>query len=73
MDATERNEKIELYARGYASLAEALTEVPPDAIKFKPEPKEWSVHEIVVHLALREGATDGHNASVAPMAVKAEE
>jgi hypothetical protein len=51
MEKQERDEKIELYARGYASLAEALTEVPPDAMKFKPEPKEWSVHEIVIHLA----------------------
>ena len=51
MDTRERNEKIELYGRGYELLKAALTEVPPEAMKFKPEPKEWSVHEILIHLA----------------------
>lgn len=51
MDKQERDEKIELYGRGYALLTEALKEVPPEAMKFKPEPKEWSVHEIILHLA----------------------
>ena len=51
MDKQERNEKIELYGRGYNLLMAALAEVPPEAMKFKPEPKEWSVHEIIIHLA----------------------
>jgi len=51
MTNEERNEKIELYGRGFDLLIAALKEVPIGALKFKPEPKEWSVHEIVVHIA----------------------
>jgi hypothetical protein len=51
MDKQERNEKIELYGRGFALLKAALAEVPQEAMKFKPEPKEWSVYEIVIHIA----------------------
>jgi len=51
MDVKDRNEKIELYGRGYELLTAALKEVPQEAMKFKPAPTEWSVHEIVVHLA----------------------
>lgn len=51
MDRAERNEKIELYGRGFSLLKTALAEVPQEAMKFKPEPKEWSVHEIIIHLA----------------------
>ena len=51
MNTQERNEKIELYGRGYDFLKAALAEVPAEAIKFKPEPKEWSVHEVIIHIA----------------------
>ncbi len=51
MDTKERNEKIELYGRGYDLLKAALAEVPQEAMKFKPEPTEWSVHEIIIHIA----------------------
>ena len=51
MDIQERNEKIELYGRGVDLLKAALAEVPQEALKFKPEPKEWSVHEIIIHIA----------------------
>lgn len=51
MDKTERDSKIELYGRGYDLLKAALAEVPLEAMKFKPEPKEWSVHEIIIHIA----------------------
>jgi hypothetical protein len=51
MDKNERNEKIELYGRGYELLKAALSEVPQAALKFKPAPMEWSVHEIIIHLA----------------------
>jgi len=51
MDKRERNEKIELYGRGFSLLKAALAEVPTEAMKFKPEPKEWSVHEVLIHLA----------------------
>jgi len=51
MNAEERNEKIELYGCGFDLLMAALAEVPQEAMKFKPEPKEWSVHEVIIHLA----------------------
>ena len=51
MDKTERDEKIELYGRGFELLKAMLAEVPAEAMKWKPEPKEWSVHEIIIHIA----------------------
>ena len=51
MNTEERNEKIELYGRGYDRLMAALEVVPQEALHFKPEPKEWSVHEVIIHLA----------------------
>jgi hypothetical protein len=51
MNTKERNEKIELYGRGYELLKAALAEVPPQAWQFKPAPAEWSVHEVLIHLA----------------------
>ena len=51
MDAAERKEKIELYGNGYALLSATLEKIPQEMWQFKPEPGEWSVHEILVHLA----------------------
>lgn len=51
MNREERIEKIELYGRGYDLLTTALAEVPREAWLFKPELKEWSVHEVIIHLA----------------------
>jgi hypothetical protein len=51
MQREERNEKIELYGKGYDLLIETLREIPREVWTFKPEPKEWSVHEVLVHLA----------------------
>ena len=51
MNMEERNQKLELYGRGFALLKAALEEVPAEALNFKPEPKEWSVHEVIIHIA----------------------
>ncbi len=51
MDKQERDEKIELYGHGYDLLMQTLKDIPQETWKFKPEPKEWSVHEIIIHLA----------------------
>jgi len=51
MNIEERNEKIELYGRGFDMLLETLKDIPQEMWKFKPEPKQWSVHEVLVHLA----------------------
>ena len=51
MNRQEINEKIELYGRGFELLTASLAEVPEEAWQFKPEPTEWSAHEIIIHLA----------------------
>src|SRR5262244_3103655 len=51
MNQDERNQKIELYGQGYDLLLEMLKDIPRAMWKFKPEPKEWSVHEVLIHLA----------------------
>src|SRR5438093_1313145 len=51
MDKEERASKIEQYGRGYDLLTAALDQVPREAWLFKPEPKEWSVYEVLIHLA----------------------
>jgi hypothetical protein len=50
MDRKEIDQKIEQYGQGFDLLTAALAEVPKEAWEFKPEPTEWSVHEIIVHL-----------------------
>jgi hypothetical protein len=49
--AEERKKMIELYRGGYAAVAEALLKITPEELNFKPDPKRWSVREIVHHLA----------------------
>jgi hypothetical protein len=51
MDEGERKSKIELYGKGYDLLVQALQDTPREMWKFKPAAEEWSVHEILVHLA----------------------
>lgn len=47
----KRIETIEKYGSEYKLLEETLAEIPEEAMKFKPEPKEWSIHEVIIHLA----------------------
>ena len=51
MNREEINEKIERYGRGFDLLTAALAEVPKEAWTYRPAPDEWSVHEIIVHMA----------------------
>ncbi len=51
MDTKERNEKIELYGHGYDQLKATLAEVSKEVMKFKPSATDWSVHEIIIHIA----------------------
>jgi hypothetical protein len=51
MDKQVRDEKIELYGRGFGMLVEVLKDIPREMWQFKPEPKEWSIHEVIIHLA----------------------
>jgi hypothetical protein len=54
----ERAALIERYARGPALLKAALAKVPRDALTWRPAPKAWSAHEIVVHCA--DSETNAH-------------
>jgi hypothetical protein len=47
----ERQRLIALYGRSYADLLEALKGFPVEMWKFKPSPKDWSIHEQIIHLA----------------------
>ena len=51
MNVEERKQKIEAYGRGYDYLLEALANIPREAWDFKPSPTDWSVHEVIVHMA----------------------
>jgi uncharacterized damage-inducible protein DinB len=47
----ERARKIESYGNAYAMLLDALKEFPKETWRFKPSADQWSVHELVVHIA----------------------
>lgn len=51
MDKAERQQLIEKYGRAYEDFVAALNAIPKEAWLFKPQPNEWSVHEVVIHLA----------------------
>ena len=51
MDRNEIDRKIEQYGGGFDLLAAALADTPKEAWEYIPEPTEWSVHEIIIHLA----------------------
>lgn len=51
MNQVERKAMIEEYGRGFDLLSAALAQVPPEARKWKPAPSEWSINEILVHMA----------------------
>jgi hypothetical protein len=51
MNQDERNEKIEEYGRGFDLVTAALAELPREAWEFKPATQEWSVHEVIIHMA----------------------
>ncbi len=51
MDKAKRQSLIETYAGAFSKFEEGLEQIPQEAWTYKPEPKEWSVHEIIVHLA----------------------
>ncbi len=51
MEKAKRQALIEQYASAFPEFEKSLEQIPLEAWTFKPEPKEWSVHEIIVHLA----------------------
>ncbi len=51
MSPEERAQKIESYGKAYQNLTSALKQYPREMWQFKPAPEEWSIHEILVHIA----------------------
>jgi len=51
MTPEERTNYIEHYGRGWSELMEQLAHTPREMWQFKPSPADWSVHEMVVHMA----------------------
>ena len=47
----ERARKIAAYGNAYTLLLEALTEFPREMWAFRPAPDQWTIHEILVHIA----------------------
>lgn len=53
----QRDRKIESYGKAHQFLIEALPRFPREMWQFRPAPSEWSIHEIVVHIADSEAAS----------------
>jgi hypothetical protein len=51
LDRAKREALIQQFADGPARLRAALATVPSAALKWRPAPKEWSAHEVVIHCA----------------------
>jgi hypothetical protein len=47
----ERRQKIESYGRAYDLLVNGLKQFPPEMWHFRSAPDQWTVHEIMLHLA----------------------
>jgi hypothetical protein len=51
MEQQERLQKIESYGNAYSVLVEALKQFPPEMWQFRPSLDQWSIHELIVHIA----------------------
>lgn len=51
MTSAERQTKIEAYGRAAEELEAVLRELPPAMWTWRPAPGQWTVHEIVIHIA----------------------
>ena len=51
MSRTERQQKIDRYAEGFAVLQHAFSEAPETSLRWKPSATDWSIHEVIIHCA----------------------
>jgi hypothetical protein len=47
----DRTPKIESYGSAHALLTDAISRFPREMWQFKPSPADFSIHEIIVHIA----------------------
>lgn len=59
MNQAERDSLIQGYAAGPSKLREAFNRAPEQMRKWRPEPGEFSAHEIIVHCA--DSETNSHS------------
>lgn len=45
------NELVKKYAEGYEQVARAIGNLTEEELQFKPGEKQWSIKEIIIHLA----------------------
>jgi hypothetical protein len=51
MEQSKRKQLLESYASAHERLTETLNSIPKEARQYRPAPSEWSIHEIILHLA----------------------
>jgi hypothetical protein len=51
MNEFERRQKIEAFGNAYFQICDILRELPREMWGFKPASDQWSVHEILIHMA----------------------
>lgn len=51
MTTVDRSHKIESYGSAYKQLVSALTQFPREMWNYRPAPGEWTIHEIIIHIA----------------------
>lgn len=51
MTPEQRTQLIQSYGNAHSLLMSALAEFPREMWQFKPAPNQWSIHEIIIHLA----------------------
>lgn len=50
MEENEKNELIKKYRKSVKTLKKALEKIPRKVWDFQPEPAEWSINQIIMHL-----------------------
>ena len=58
MTPAQRAALIQRYQDGPGILEAALVKVPSEALKFRPAPGKWTVHEVIIHCA--DSETNSH-------------
>jgi hypothetical protein len=51
MTSDERSARIESYGKAYDLLVEAIQQFPRAMWQYRPAPEDWTIHEILVHIA----------------------
>ena len=51
LSSEDRQKKIESFGAAYKRVVKTLRMLPKEMWSYKPSPSEWSVHEIVIHMA----------------------